>query len=114
MAHRCTDCKNNPLQQFSQGQPEGQGPQQQPRHLGHTDISTADSEPQVNPGVPDRRHKQPVAVGGMLGPQGAEQLIHHPQAHSHQQGGGKLPGGDYHRRHLNRRLAKLPRWRGSS
>ena len=114
LAHGSTDGGNNPLQRLSHGQPEGQGPQQQPRHLSHADIPAADTEGQMEPGIPDARHEQSITEGGVPGPKGPEQFIHRPQTHSHQYRGGKLSGRNSHRRHLNRRLAQLPRWRGSS
>ena len=88
--------------------------QQQSPHLGHADIPAADAEGQLRPGPEKAHREQSVAEGCKPGPEGTEQLIHTPQTQAHQQRGGELSRGDGHRRHLNRRLAQLPRCRGSS
>lgn len=104
----------DPFQRFPQGHPESQGAQQKPRRLSHADIPAADAEGQLHPSPQQADHEQAVAESGQPWAQGPQQLIDQAQPHPHEPGGGKPARGDGNRRHLNRRLAQLPRCRGSS
>lgn len=104
----------DPFQRFPGGEPESQGAQQHTCRLSHADIPAAEAEGKMYPGVQQAASEYAVTQGGQPRTQRPQQLIDKAQSHSRQPGCGKPAGGDGHRRHLNRRLAQVPRCLGSS